>query len=578
MRNAKTPLPAEPPPSRSLPWAERWDGVIVLGLALLVRTIYLLQIRSGDPFYDFTLSGWDQHTYQRQAREIVAGDWLLTNWGLFYYNPLYSYFCAVVYRIFGLNNFDALHCIQALMGSATCWMLWSFARRHVERGEALLAAVLAVFFVPWFFYEQLLLVEVLVVFLSMAALWALSGAQPQLRFGWLRLAAAGVAAGVSYMGRGSFALVVLGLAGWVIYVWRRAQSEGEERQLRNKRAAAAVALFLGVAFITLLPLAWRNHHVAGRWMFGTTNGPAMLYLGNAADSTGEFFYSDRFMEAFEEAKVDPDAYRNFMLEDLRTEPASIALNSARKFRYFWNASDIADNTSLHVAKNFSALMRFVPFGAHALFTLGLLGAFVSIPRWRRDSLLWVFLLAFSISIILVVPIGRYRLPVFIPLLVFASRLPSWFVARGRAGKIVPVVAALVGLAAIAFATRPYAEHRARLQDYQTFAGAAMDRGKLRSAERVVKSGNDDYPSAAVIVLLDFRLSVLTEDWARARGLRDAILNSGVKLTFSTALPMARSYIHDGDDLKADQILAGILKANPDNAEARKLRESLKRAD
>src|SRR6266700_3833284 len=73
--------------------------VILLGVWLAafgVRLLYLWQIRDA-PFFDLRIG--DAQAYHEWAKRIAAGDWL--GQGVFYQAPLYPYFLAIVYRIFG---------------------------------------------------------------------------------------------------------------------------------------------------------------------------------------------------------------------------------------------------------------------------------------------------------------------------------------------------------------------------------------------------------------------------------------------------------------------------------------------
>ena len=66
-------------------------------LALALRLLYLADV-SGQPF--FTAPIVDQASYDRWAAAIAAsGDWLGQE--PFYQDPLYPYFLAVIYKIFG---------------------------------------------------------------------------------------------------------------------------------------------------------------------------------------------------------------------------------------------------------------------------------------------------------------------------------------------------------------------------------------------------------------------------------------------------------------------------------------------
>ncbi|MCX8038639.1 MAG: glycosyltransferase family 39 protein, partial [Candidatus Sumerlaeia bacterium] len=70
------------------------------------------------------------HTYWTWAQAIAAGDWLSRGpqAGPFFYGPLYPYFLAVLFRVFGVS-FDAVHGAQALIGLVMPVLVWWMARR-----------------------------------------------------------------------------------------------------------------------------------------------------------------------------------------------------------------------------------------------------------------------------------------------------------------------------------------------------------------------------------------------------------------------------------------------------------------
>ncbi len=528
----------------------------MLALALAVRGIYLLEIRRLDPFYGFAFDGFDQKTYQAQAQDILEGDWLLRRWGLFYYSPLYGYFCGLLFRLGGAGNFDLLHLVQALLGVGSVLLLWSLARTYLSRAEALAAGVIAAGVRAWLFYEQVLLAEGLIVFLHLLTLRLCRRAERLDAPARVALLGAGLAAGWAYLGRGNFLAVAVAFIVWLGVRWWAAAKASPA--LRG-RAAAGLALFgLGLA-IVLIPLAARNRVAAGRWRFGTTNGPAMLYLGNAADATGIFAYSPRFEAAHARSGEDPGIYLRRLREDLIQHPGRIAFNLLRKTAYFWNAYDLPDNTNLYLGRAFSVILRWTPATEWTLLSLGLLGAGLSLGRWRQESLLWVYLLIFSASIILIVPVGRYKIPVLIPLVIFAARAIGWLrAALGnlRWKPLATAAAALTLVGALAWPGQP-----PRRQDYSTFIRACLDQRRYGAVERLFAWGDRDYPGAPELANLRLRLYVETGDWPAARRQAQLLRSQGA-YTRQGVAALVELLLWEGQVEEARELLRGALSADP----------------
>ncbi|MFC1657747.1 hypothetical protein ACFL2P_04185, partial [Candidatus Moduliflexota bacterium] len=74
-----------------------------------VRLIYLYQVESLPFSGTLILDALDEDTW---ARSIAAGDWLGAEKGIFYRDPLYAYFLAITYSLFG-HNLQAVTIMQA---------------------------------------------------------------------------------------------------------------------------------------------------------------------------------------------------------------------------------------------------------------------------------------------------------------------------------------------------------------------------------------------------------------------------------------------------------------------------------
>src|SRR5262245_38493806 len=84
---ASTPSPAASSGTQNQEPRTVMALAVIAGFALVVRLIYLWQIRDA-PF--FTLLMGDSKGYDEWARRIAAGDWIGSD--VFYQAPLYPYF------------------------------------------------------------------------------------------------------------------------------------------------------------------------------------------------------------------------------------------------------------------------------------------------------------------------------------------------------------------------------------------------------------------------------------------------------------------------------------------------------
>ena len=90
----------------------------IFTFALLVRAAYLKQLQASPLWGDLPV---DLGYYRDWALRIAAGDWIGKE--VFEQSPLYAYFLAIVFKIFGAGLLMP-RLIQILIGSATCRSQW----------------------------------------------------------------------------------------------------------------------------------------------------------------------------------------------------------------------------------------------------------------------------------------------------------------------------------------------------------------------------------------------------------------------------------------------------------------------
>src|SRR5262249_8488824 len=158
--------------------------------------------------------------YDEKAWRIAGGDWLGD--AVFYQDPLYPYFLAALYRVFG-RSYAAVYLVQSVLGVVLCVMVMALARRmfrhsaHAE-GIAWGSGLLAALAPPFVFYDFLLLKTSLEAFLTVAHLLALVLlADRATRSGAV---AAGVLLGLNLLNRGNYILLAPVFVAWL---WGRAR-------------------------------------------------------------------------------------------------------------------------------------------------------------------------------------------------------------------------------------------------------------------------------------------------------------------------------------------------------------------
>src|SRR5262249_6766199 len=131
--------------------------------ALAVRLLYLCQYANA-PF--FWVPSLDALYHDLLARAIAAGR---SDPPAYFPAPLYYYFLSAIYKLFG-HSFWAARVIQAVIGSASCVLLYRLGCRLFGPTVALLAGVTMALYGPLVFFDGELLTPVLEVCLDLCFL------------------------------------------------------------------------------------------------------------------------------------------------------------------------------------------------------------------------------------------------------------------------------------------------------------------------------------------------------------------------------------------------------------------------
>ena len=104
------------------------EALIVSGLlvlAFIFRLIYLSHLKVNDPSFYQPPPGTDMLTYHNYAQQILN-----VTFGKepYYYGPLYYYFLALIYKIFGVDPYIA-KLIQMMLGVGTSLLIYLIARK-----------------------------------------------------------------------------------------------------------------------------------------------------------------------------------------------------------------------------------------------------------------------------------------------------------------------------------------------------------------------------------------------------------------------------------------------------------------
>lgn len=438
---AKIPAPATKSSRRT---DGRWTLALFL-LALLPRVVHLLTFRDS-PF--FSILVLDPLMYDEWGWALARGEGPVGR--VFFQDPLYAYFLAAVYSVFG-HRYLPVAAIQLLLGALVAPLSYMAARPWFGRPAACVAGVVSALYVPAIYYDGLVLKTSLGLFLVAALLASLSLAVR--RRSPLLWGVAGVVLGLGCLTRGNLVLLVPVVAVWALV---DTPSGADERiGLRGRlidpaRWSVVGALLLGCALV-LIPTALRNRAVGSEWVLTTSNAGQNFYIGNnPLNDTGEYQRLP-FVDPnpkYEERDFAREASRRLRREVgvretsrfwssealswIRSDPKGWARLTWLKLRAYWGAYEIPDNLDYYLYREDAPVLRAPVPGFGLVAPLGLLGAALA---WRMRGwprLLVLFAAAYSLTVVLFFVFSRFRMAMMPAVYVLAGHgaVVLWQAMRG----------------------------------------------------------------------------------------------------------------------------------------------------
>jgi len=283
----------------------------------------------------------DRYEYESQALSLLAGHgYVHVRFGtphLALGPPLYGFLCAGLYRVFGHTPVPVIM-IQITASSLIPGVVARIAREvGLSRRPALVAGLLAIVHPGLVVYavHKLHPLSLDALFLALTVLAVLRLAPVPAPAAYAR---AGLVLGLATLTRATVATFALPGALWLAWL---------APAPRRRRAAAGIALFLGVAALVVLPWTVRNYLVLGRFVFVTTDTAELFWRGNNPIATGSALLPDGravFLGAPEAFRREilardelgqVDLFRQAAREFVREHPREFVGLVIRKWVSFW---------------------------------------------------------------------------------------------------------------------------------------------------------------------------------------------------------------------------------------------------
>lgn len=424
----------------------RKELCFILGIfifAFAVRFVYLLQMR-GSPFFDMPIMDAEYH--DQWAQMISKGEDITE--GVFFRAPLYPYFLALIYKLFGYSYFMA-RLIQFLIGSLSCVLVYLVGRKVFNRRIATMAGVMASLYGVLIYFDGELLLPVLEVFLDL--LFVLVYLRAMEKPSYKRWLFCGLLLGLSALVRPNILLVGAAFFFWIFWEFRNQTEFKFPEVVSSPSLFYALCLAFG-AILIIFPVTLRNYVKGHDFVLIASQGGMNFYIGNNAQSDGVSAilpgarstwwgsYEDaiRIAEKTIGKSLKPSEVSRFWYkEGLKfaiTQPVNFLKLMLKKFILFWNGNELSNNRDFYFFARGVPLLKpliwrfiiYFPFGLIA--PLALVGIILShwkttnysVKGRRNAMVLGIFIFVYMLSIILFFVTARYRVPILPVLIIFGA--------------------------------------------------------------------------------------------------------------------------------------------------------------
>ncbi len=538
-------------------------------LALTIRLIFLAQIH-GQAYFETLLL--DARAYNMRALEIIGGDWLGKT--VFYQDPLYPYFLALIYKIFGSGTL-AVRVVQSFPGAFNAALIYFMAKELGGRRAGILAGILFLGYGLLCFYDGVIGKDGPGFFLINLALAAIFWAAARQRsWPWI---VAGLIFGLSALTRGNLLLVAFLIVLWILL----ATAPG-----LSGRLVPAVCFVLGMVLM-IAPVTVRNWVVGRDLVITTAQAGQNFYIGNNPRAQG-FFENPkniRLEPQYEEEdfrrealrltgrkEMKPSEISNFWMRQgfkfIKENPGRALQLLGRRAAMFFNNFEVPDNYNYYFAKKQARVLKALPLGFGVTVSFGLVGLALLWPARRRFSLTALFFLGYMVSIVPFHMAARYRLPV-IPLLLCGMAILIWWAYdRARAGKWMSLICAGIPLAILLILTHwPFYSVAETMADpYTTMGIAAYQSGDNEQAVKYYKRAleiNPEYTQAHYNLgnafLAQGKYALAREEYMRAITINPDFIPAYLNL--------GKIYLDSGQYEAARKVFEKAIKKNPRTANA-----------
>ncbi|MCX5701707.1 MAG: glycosyltransferase family 39 protein, partial [Candidatus Omnitrophica bacterium] len=381
---------------------------IILFIAFSFRVMYLKDYKNTKAYP--VLAHSDSYSYLVWAKDIVSGDFgskAFMKW------PLYAYFLAFLFQLFG-ENILLIYSLQFILGALNCIFIYIIAREIFDRRIGFVAGLLCAWYGLFVFYEGLLIYTGLSLFLnSLLFLFILNIKDNP---GRKNLFWIGIFLGICTIAQASIAIFGILAIGWIIQL----------KKLTPIKTLINFSFFILGLFMVIGGVTLRNYLAEKDFVLIAGNIGINFYSGNNPRATGTFFcpaditlnQEDMFRDSgiiarYETGKdLKTSGVSNFWfnkaIEFIREDRVGYLKLLFKKITYCLSQYEFIHDIEYQLIAGKIGIPKIMFKDLSFLLPFGLLGMLIGVRRFKDSALLYIFLIAVSSSIVMFFIAARYR--------------------------------------------------------------------------------------------------------------------------------------------------------------------------
>lgn len=398
-------------------------------------------------FYNIP-KGLDQQRFDQFALQISHGD-ILGGKDIYSQSPLYPYFLASIYKLFG-HHYIMARIFQMIMGAGTCVLLYLIGSRIFNKTVGVISGIICSLYGVLIFYEGELLRVTMLVFLTVLLVFSLLWISKTKRIAiWL---IPGFVLSLLILCRPNNIILVLFILIWIVYI-----------TIKNKKLLIGrfMCFFFGVLF-ALTPLFIRNHIVGVNLFSMSSQGVNAFISGHDSRSPGYGFYY--IQDDTYSGKNQIQTCFNILKTAFKT-PSKWFMQQIKKSIAFWNGYEIPNNSNFYLSRKFSSLLSLPLPGFVFIASMGIIGIIVSIRNWQKYLLVYLIIIGCFCSVMAFYILSRFRQPIVPFLILFTGFFIDWLWKKAKDKDLKKLVLPLLCAAFLSFAMWPRPQRFILPQDH-----------------------------------------------------------------------------------------------------------------